>query len=200
MQNQIANALATMASMMDGPRENDAQLIVVEQKEEPAYCMLIEKDEGMNGEGEWYSGILQYLKDRTYPKSANNNHQLIIKRLSSNYIICGKRLYRRSYNGIHLLCVTTKEAQEIIEEVYESSYGPHMNAHMLSQKIMRQGYYWTTIEANCYPCSEMPSMPSPWKSKALATYAITYHDFTLAVLYMGNIYHWEDSPTNIQWP
>ena len=26
-------------------------------------------------------------------------------------------------------------------EVYESSYRPHMNAHMLSRKIMRQGYY-----------------------------------------------------------
>jgi len=42
-----------------------------------------------------------------------------------------------------------------------------MNAYMLSWKIMRQGYYWTTMEAN----------------------------FTLAILYMGNIYYWEDSPT-----
>ena len=24
-----------------------------------------------------------------------------------------------------------------------------MNAHMLFWKIMRQGYYWTTMEANC---------------------------------------------------
>ena len=162
--------------------------------------MSIEEDEGMNREGEWYSDILQYLKDGTYPKSVDKNGQLTIRRLSTNYIICGERLYIRSYNRIHLLCMTAKEAQKIIEEVHELSYGPHMNAHMLLQKIMRQGYYWTTIEAYCYPCSEMPSMPSPWKSKALATYAITYHDFTLAVLYMGNRYHWEDSPTNIQWP
>ena len=28
--------------------------------------------------------------------------------------------------------------EKIIEEVHESSYGPHMNAHMLSRKIMRQ--------------------------------------------------------------
>ena len=40
--------------------------------------------------------------------------------------------------------MTTKQAQQIIEE--ESSYGPHMNAHMLSRKIIRQGYYWTTME------------------------------------------------------
>ena len=47
-----------MASMMDGPKEDEARLIVVEQKEELAYCMIVEGDEGMNGEGEWYSDIL----------------------------------------------------------------------------------------------------------------------------------------------
>ena len=111
--------------------------------------MTIEKDEEKNGEGEWYSDILQYLKYGTYPKSANKGDQLTIRRLSTNYIICGEKLYRRSYDGIHLLYVTTKEAQQIIEEVHESSYGPYMNAHMLSRKIMRQGYYQTTMEANC---------------------------------------------------
>ena len=58
MHNQFADALATMASMMDGPKENEVRPIVMEQKEEPAYCMTIEGDEGMNREGEWYSDIL----------------------------------------------------------------------------------------------------------------------------------------------
>ena len=69
--------------------------------------------------------------------------------MAMGYILCGERLYNRSYEGIHLLCVTKKEAQRIIEEVHESSYGPHMNAYMLSRKILRLGYYWTTIEADC---------------------------------------------------
>ena len=73
MHNQFADALATMASMMDGPKENEVRPIVMEQKEEPAYCMTIEGDEGMNKEGEWYSDILRYLKDGTYPKFANKN-------------------------------------------------------------------------------------------------------------------------------
>ena len=103
--------------------------------------MTIEDDGEKNGEGEWYSNILQYLQDGTYPKSANKNDQLTIQRLFTNYIICSERLYRRSYDEIHLLCVTAKEAYQIIEEVHELSYGPHMNAHMLSWKITRQGYY-----------------------------------------------------------
>ena len=67
-----------MTSMMGGPKEEKARLIVVRQKEEPAYCMTIEEDEEKNGEGEWNSDILQYLKDGTYLKSADKNDQLII--------------------------------------------------------------------------------------------------------------------------
>ena len=111
MQNQVADALVIMASMMDGPKEDEARPIVLEQKEEPTYCMIIEEDEEKNGEGEWYSDILQYFKNGTYSESADKNDQLNIWRLSTYYIICGERLYRRSYDGIHLLCVTTKEAQ-----------------------------------------------------------------------------------------
>ena len=110
MQNQIADALATMASMMDGPKEDETRPIMLEQKEEPTYCITVEEDEGKDGEGEWYLDILQYLKDGTYPEYVDKNDQLNIRRLSINYIICGERLYQRSYDGIHLLYVTAKEA------------------------------------------------------------------------------------------
>ena len=91
---------------MDGPKEDVARSIVLEQKQEPTYCMTIEEDEEKNEEGEWYLDILQYHKDGTYLKSANKNDRLTIQRLSTNYIICGEKFYRRSYDGIHLLCVT----------------------------------------------------------------------------------------------
>ena len=41
-----------MASMMDGPKEDEARLIVLEQKEELAYYMIVEEDKEKNGEGE----------------------------------------------------------------------------------------------------------------------------------------------------
>ena len=83
-----------MAFMMDGSKEDKARPIVLEQKEEPSYCMLIEEDEGKNREGEWYSNILQYLKDRTYPKFADKNNQLTIRRLSTNYIVVERGLQK----------------------------------------------------------------------------------------------------------
>ena len=58
MQNYIADALVTMASMIDGPKDDEARPIMEEQKEEPAYCMTIKGVEGKNEEDEWYSKIL----------------------------------------------------------------------------------------------------------------------------------------------
>ena len=118
--------------MMDGSKEDQAWLVVVEQKEKLTYCMSIEGDGEINREGEWYSDILQYLKEGTYLKSTDKNDQLTIRRLFTNYIMCYERMYRRLYGGIHLLCVTAKEAQQVIKEVHELGYGSHMNAHMLS--------------------------------------------------------------------
>ena len=40
--------------------------------------MTIEEDEGKDGDGEWYSDILQYLKDGAYPKFTDMNDQLSI--------------------------------------------------------------------------------------------------------------------------
>ena len=95
---------------MDGPTEDEARPIMVEQKEELVYCTSIEENEEKNEEGEWYSDILQYLKDGTYLESTDKNDQLTIRRLSTNYIICREKLYRRSYDGIYLLCLIAKEA------------------------------------------------------------------------------------------
>ena len=45
-----------------------------------------------------------------------------------------------------------------------------MNAHMLSRKIMRQGYYWITMEADsvCGSCLKMPSLLNSFKPMSSA--------------------------------
>ena len=36
-----------------------------------------------------------------------------------------------------------------MKEIHEGKCGPHMNGHLLAQKIIKLGYYWITIESNC---------------------------------------------------
>ena len=139
VKNQFANALDTLASMIETPEDVVVRPLVFEQRDEPSYCQAIEE---MQNEDEdvWYENILKYLEEGTYPESASKTYKLTIRRMAMQYILCGKRLYKRSYDGLHLLCVTETETRKIIEEVHKGSYGPHMSGHMLSRKILRLGY------------------------------------------------------------
>lgn len=43
-----------------------------------------------------------------------------------------------------------EEAYKLMEEVHSGVCGPHINDKMLAKKILRMGYYWTTMESDCY--------------------------------------------------
>lgn len=58
-------------------------------------------------------------------------------------------LYKRQANGIQLKCLRKEEAQKVMEEVHAGVCGPHMSGLNLSRKIVRQGFYWSTMEADC---------------------------------------------------
>ena len=59
-------------------------------------------------------------------------------------------LYKRVPVRVHLRCVDKTEAQRLMEEIYKGVYGPYMNGTILAKKIARQGYFWLTIETNCW--------------------------------------------------
>ena len=39
---------------------------------------------------------------------------------------------------------------KIIREFHEGSFGTYINGHTMERKILRIGYYWLTMETNCY--------------------------------------------------
>ena len=58
-------------------------------------------------------------------------------------------LYRRSPDGLLLLCLDRASADRVMREVHAGVCGPHMGGHMLVCKIMRAGYFWLTMETDC---------------------------------------------------
>jgi len=48
-----------------------------------------------------------------------------------------------------LRCVDAKEAELILQEVHEGTFGTHMNGHSMARKILRAGYFWMTMENDC---------------------------------------------------
>ena len=63
-ENQMADALATLAAMFQVNSKDEVQLIRMRIKEGPAHCMQIEEEANRKP---WYYDILLYVKDRQYP-------------------------------------------------------------------------------------------------------------------------------------
>ena len=47
-----------------------------------------------------------------------------------------------------LRCVDRHEAEMLMHEIYEGSFGAHANGHSMAKKMLRAGYYWLTMESD----------------------------------------------------
>ena len=153
--------------------------LLIETRSAPAYCCLIRDIENRD-ELPWYHDIYQFLSFGAYPKTATSKDRRTLRQLATRFVICGDSLYRRSPNGLLLLCLDHASANRVMREVHARVYGPHMGGHMLVRKIMSTGYFWFTMETDCcqfvqrcpecqmhgdlrhVPPSELHALTSPW--------------------------------------
>ena len=146
--NQFADALATLASMIDIPEGVVVRPLLVETRSVPAYCCLIDEsgyDDGLP----WYHDIYQFLRYGTYPEAVTAKDKRALRQLATCFVIHGETLYRRTTDGMLLLCLDRDSVDRVMREVHAGVCGPHMGGHMLARKIMRTGYFWLTIEIDC---------------------------------------------------
>ncbi|XP_016673157.1 uncharacterized protein [Gossypium hirsutum] len=69
-ENQLADALATLASMFKANREVEIMPIQMSIYKTPAHCFSIEEE----SDGRlWFHDILEYIKNQRYPEQANEN-------------------------------------------------------------------------------------------------------------------------------
>ncbi|WKA04943.1 hypothetical protein VitviT2T_022936 [Vitis vinifera] len=178
-QNRFADALATLASSVDIPIDVVIRPLLIESRSAPAYCCLIGEIEDQD-DLPWYHDIYQFLRFGTYPEVATAKDRRALRNLATRFVICGDTLYRRSVDGMLLLCLDRASADRVMREVHAGVCGPHMGGHMLARKIMRTGYFWLTMETDCYqfvqkclecqihgdlihaPPSELHALTSPW--------------------------------------
>jgi len=64
------------------------------------------------------------------------------KALKFYYNAITKTLYRRSHDGILLLCLSHKEAHETLKEAHDGMCGAHQLDPKLRDRLQRLGYYW----------------------------------------------------------
>ncbi|KAA3465493.1 RNA-directed DNA polymerase (Reverse transcriptase), Ribonuclease H-like protein [Gossypium australe] len=151
-ENQMADALATLASIVRVNKNEDMKPIQMSIYEAPAHCYNIEEKE--KNDHPWYHNILRYVKNHEYPDQATENDKRTLRRLACDYVLNGEILYKRGKDHVLLRCVDAAEAKTILEEVHEGVCGTHANGFKMARQIMRFGYYWSTMERNCIDYAE----------------------------------------------
>ncbi|XP_017979863.1 PREDICTED: uncharacterized protein LOC108662792 [Theobroma cacao] len=145
-ENQMADALTTLAIMFKVGTDVKIQPIMINLRECPAHYSSVEEE--VDGKS-WYHDIVHYFKFQQYPKQSSENDKKTIRRLAMNFFLDGDILYKRSRDLVLLRCVDSAEAWRIVEEVHKGICEAHASGHMLARHVMRAGYYWLTLETDC---------------------------------------------------
>ncbi|RVW15989.1 Retrovirus-related Pol polyprotein from transposon 297 [Vitis vinifera] len=147
-ENQFADALATLASLIVIPTGVNVRPLLIETRSAPAYCCLIGEIEDQI-ELPWYHDIYQFLSFGAYPESASAKDRRALRQLATRFVVCEDALYRRSPDGLLLLCLDRTSADRVMREVHAGVCDPHMGGHMLAHLIH-------------VPPSELHALASPW--------------------------------------
>ncbi|XP_058725548.1 uncharacterized protein LOC131596828 [Vicia villosa] len=146
-ENQMGDALATLASMFKINHWNDVPLISVTRLERPAHVFAVEE---IPDDKPWFHDIKVYIQTQEYPLGASNKDKKILRRLDDNFFLNGDVLYKRNFDLVLLRCVEKTEADMLMQEIHEGSFGTHANGHAMAKKILRASYYWLTLESDCF--------------------------------------------------
>ncbi|XP_077237304.1 uncharacterized protein LOC143878977 [Tasmannia lanceolata] len=121
--NHFADALATLASMLDISATMEIQPLTVRLQWEPAHVNIIEIAARCPDGKPWYTDIMNLISGEGHPPGASGKERKTLQKLAANFVICGNQLYRRSFDGIQLLCVDKDKAVDLIEQTHEGIWG-----------------------------------------------------------------------------
>ncbi|XP_075665447.1 uncharacterized protein LOC142635119 [Castanea sativa] len=104
------------------------------------------KVQQIEGEGNWMTPILDYVKDGKLPEDKDKARKLRI--IAAKYVLIDEVLYKRGFSQPCLRCLAPDESNYVLREVHEEACENHSVVRALFHKVVREGYYWPTIQAN----------------------------------------------------
>ena len=130
----------------------------------------------IEGDENWMTPIVSYLKDRRLPEEKDEARKRKIK--SARYILMDEVLYKRGFFQPLLRCLASDEANYMLREVHEGACGNHSRARYLVHKVICSGFYWPTIQADakayvkvcdqCQRFSNIPRQPAEYLTPMMA--------------------------------
>ena len=86
------------------------------------------------------------MKDGIFPDEKETARKLKVRAV--RFVLIKYVLYKRGFSRPYLRCLGNEEADYVTREVHEGICGNHSGSKSLVHKLVRAGYYWTTMQAD----------------------------------------------------
>ena len=134
-ENGKADALAGIATTLP---IKEAMMLPVYLKAAPSItlepmCNTNQTDSG------WMLNIVKYLQIGEVLGDEKQAHKLCIQ--ATHFTLINDQLYRQSFGGPYLKCLSEPEAKYVLVELYEGICGNHPGGRTLANRAYMQGYY-----------------------------------------------------------
>ncbi|OMO94091.1 reverse transcriptase [Corchorus capsularis] len=96
--------------------------------------------------GDWRRPYIEYLQNGVLP--TNHQDARNLKRKVQRFFMKGNELYRTSFGGSPLKCVSPADVTSLLEETHGGTNGAHEGGLKLYKKLLDLGYYWLTMETD----------------------------------------------------
>ncbi|KAK0580108.1 hypothetical protein LWI29_036450 [Acer saccharum] len=94
----------------------------------------------------WIEPIFNYLQADILPGDRAEARR--IKAKAAKFRILYGKLYKKSFTGPYLRCVTPREAYDVLKSLHQEECGNHSGARSLSNRAITAGYYWPTMRVD----------------------------------------------------
>ncbi|KAL0362156.1 UNVERIFIED_CONTAM: hypothetical protein Scaly_1170800 [Sesamum calycinum] len=154
--NEEADQLAKLASSLTTVQNRKITLLTQERSgiEDPANEVLVNTSKPC-----WKDTIEAYLTMGSLP--ADRKEARIIRTRATRFTMIRGELYKRGFSQPYLKCLDPERTEYILKEIHEGSCGNHSGGRSLAGKILRQGYFWPSIQRDamdmmrrCRKCQE----------------------------------------------
>ena len=88
--------------------------------------------------------IMKYLQIGKFPEDKKQAHRLRIQ--VARFMLINYQLYRRSFGGTYLKCLSEPEGKYVMVELHEDVCDNHPGGRTLAHCTYTQGYYWPTMK------------------------------------------------------
>ncbi|XP_074314746.1 uncharacterized protein LOC141649982 [Silene latifolia] len=92
---------------------------------------------------DWRKPYQDWLQNDTLP--ADKKEVRSFKMRASRFVLIDGVLFRKSHAGPYLRCLDKEEAQAVLHAIHSGECGNHAGGRSLSNKALRQGYFWPTM-------------------------------------------------------